>query len=90
MGIRFFSAWQYFSCGVRGMRIATTSDIGHWSRNDRLFLLCSFFSTLLQSLLWRPLSPVCALGTVSLRLSHGAALTCHRHVIHYRAAAAPP
>ena len=26
----------------------------------------------------------------SLRLGHGAALTCHRHVIHYRAAAALP
>ena len=25
-----------------------------------------------------------------MRLGHGAALTCHRHVIHYRAAAALP
>ena len=24
-------------------------------------------------------------GLFSLRLGHGAALTCHRHVIHYRA-----
>ena len=29
-------------------------------------------------------------GLFSLRLGHGAALTCHRHVIHYRAAAALP
>ena len=28
--------------------------------------------------------------SVSLRLGHGAALTCHRHVIHYRAAASLP
>ena len=27
---------------------------------------------------------------ISLRLGHGAALTCHRHVIHSRAAASPP
>ena len=30
------------------------------------------------------------LDSVSLRLGHGAALTCHRHVIHYRAAASLP
>jgi len=29
-------------------------------------------------------------ASVSLRLGHGAALTCHRHVIHYRAAASLP
>ena len=29
-------------------------------------------------------------GLFSLRLGHGTALTCHRHVIHYRAAAALP
>ena len=29
-------------------------------------------------------------GLFSLRLGHGAALTCHRHVIHYRAAASLP
>ena len=29
-------------------------------------------------------------GLFSLRLGHGAALTCPRHVIHYRAAAALP
>ena len=39
--------------------------------------------------LWRPLSRPQA-DSVSLRLGHGAALTCHRHVIHYRAAAALP
>ena len=27
---------------------------------------------------------------VSLRLGHAAALTCHRHVIHYRSAASLP
>ena len=27
---------------------------------------------------------------LSLRLGHGAALTCHRHVIHYRTAATLP
>ena len=31
-----------------------------------------------------------AAASVSLRLGHGAALTCHRHVIHYRAAASLP
>ena len=31
-----------------------------------------------------------SLDSVSLRLGHGAALTCHRHVIHYRAAASLP
>ena len=39
--------------------------------------------------LWRPLSRPQA-DSVSLRLGHGAALTCHRHVIHYRAAASLP
>ena len=29
-------------------------------------------------------------GLFSLRLGHGAALTCHRHVIHSRAAASLP
>ncbi len=29
-------------------------------------------------------------GPVSLRLGHGAALICHRHIIHYRAAASLP
>ncbi len=29
-------------------------------------------------------------ANVSLRLGHGAALTCHRHVIHYRVAASLP
>ena len=29
-------------------------------------------------------------GLFSLRLGHGAALTCHRHVIHYRSAALLP
>ena len=28
--------------------------------------------------------PVCFAATLSLRLGHAAALTCHRHVIHYR------
>ena len=35
-------------------------------------------------------TPSALRATVSLRLGHGAALTCHRHVIHYRAAAALP
>jgi hypothetical protein len=29
-------------------------------------------------------------GSFSLRLGHAAALTCHRHVIHYRGAASLP
>ena len=44
-----------------------------------------------------PIGTLCPLATpqslrdsVSLRLGHGAALTCHRHVIHYRAAASLP
>ena len=41
-----------------------------------------------MSILWRPLSRL--RDSVSLRLGHGAALTCHRHVIHYRAAASLP
>ena len=35
-------------------------------------------------------TPSALRASVSLRLGHGAALTCHRHVIHYRAAAALP
>ena len=35
-------------------------------------------------------TPSALRATVSLRLGHGAALTCHRHVIHYRAAASLP
>ena len=35
-------------------------------------------------------TPSALRATVSLRLGHGAALTCHRHVIHYRAAVALP
>ena len=34
--------------------------------------------------------PLALRASVSLRLGHGAALTCHRHVIHYRAAASLP
>ena len=49
------------------------------------FLYCLFFCLMAIIQDWRPLSPVRALGTVSLRLGHGAALTCHRHV-----RAAPP
>ena len=37
----------------------------------------------------QPLSQPAA-DSLSLRLGHGAALTCHRHVIHYRAAASLP
>ena len=55
VGIRF----SFGMCGIlvwcKGMRIATTSDRCHWSRNDRLILVCSIFSPLLQSQLWRPL-----------------------------------
>ena len=39
--------------------------------------------------LWRPLSRPQA-DSVSLRLGHGAALTCYQHVIYYRAAASLP
>ena len=35
-------------------------------------------------------TPSALRATVSLRLGHGAALTCPRHVIHYRAAASLP
>ena len=52
-----------------------------------------FFTTLFlfSPALISPLATPSALrATVSLRLGHGAALTCHRHVIHYRAAAALP
>ena len=35
-------------------------------------------------------NPSALRATVSLRLGHGAALTCPRHVIHYRAAASLP
>ena len=35
-------------------------------------------------------TPSALRATVSLRLGHGAALTCPRHVIHYRAAVALP
>ena len=52
-------------------------------------LLGAVFSGLLWATLWRPLSRPQA-DSVSLRLGHGAALTCHRHVIHYRAAALLP
>ena len=39
----------------------------------------------------RPGDPsVSSADSVSLRLGHGAALTCPRHVIHYRAAASLP
>ena len=34
--------------------------------------------------------PLALRASVSLRLGHGAALTCHRHVTHYRAAASLP
>ena len=36
-------------------------------RGGMLAVVYTFFCTLLVSLLWRPLSPVCALGTVSPR-----------------------
>ena len=47
------------------------------------------FSLLAIAKVRRPLSQPMA-ASVSLRLGHGAALTCHRHVIHYRAAASLP
>ena len=53
------------------------------------FVVHSVFSLLSIFQVWRPLSRPQA-DSVSLRLGHGAALTCHRHVIHYRAAAALP
>ena len=55
--------------------------------------LCSvrlLFPTLALSINRRPLSHGLRRASVSLRLGHGAALTCHRHVIHYRAAASLP
>ena len=84
-----------FSSGIMCIPLAVHRGCGlrdrcvHRSRNDRT-LCCLFFSIMAADRVWRPLSPVCALGTVSLRLGHGAALTCHRHVIHYRAAASLP
>ena len=53
------------------------------------FVVHSVFSLLAIFQVWRPLSRPQA-DSVSLRLGHGAALTCHRHVIHYRAAASLP
>ena len=47
-------------CGLRDRCV-------HRSRNDRT-LCCLFFSIMAADRVWRPLSPVCALGTVSLRL----------------------
>ena len=92
--------WHIFCAGIRnkfwgksgGAKGRKTQDLrdGTEAVPYTLFVVRSFFSPLLVSILWRPLSPVCALGTVSLRLGHGAALTCHRHVIHYRAAASLP
>ena len=49
-------------------------------------LLFLFRSALVSTLA----TPSALRATVSLRLGHGAALTCHRHVIHYRAAASLP
>ena len=37
----------------------------------------------------QPLSQPAA-DSLSLRLGHGAALICHRHIIHYRAATSLP
>ena len=45
---------------------------------------------LLSALVSTPATPQSLRDSVSLRLGHGAALTCPRHVIHYRAAASLP
>ena len=91
-GIFFVQVYEINFGGNRGGKGRKTQDLrdGTEAVPYTLFVVRSFFSPLLVSILWRPLSPVCALGTVSLRLGHGAALTCHRHVIHYRAAASLP
>ena len=57
--------------------------------NDRGNLYIAFSFTYWQSLKSGDPS-VSFADSVSLRLGHGAALTCHRHVIHSRAAASLP
>ena len=56
--------------------------------SPRIGIRC-VFCLMALSTHWRPLRRQKA-ASVSLRLGHGAALTCHRHVIHYRAAASLP
>ena len=61
-----------FSSGIMCIPLAVHRGCGlrdrcvHRSRNDRT-LCCLFFSIMAADRVWRPLSPVCALGTVSPR-----------------------
>ena len=68
------------------MRIATTGVRTGLAMTGCFSLLFLFSSALVFTLE----TPSALRATVSLRLGHGAALTCPRHVIHYRAAVALP
>ena len=82
----------------RGLRIATSAQAP--PRNDRTCSLVPMMKRRQTSSLIRRSAPPSPRGRqtpppppavpVSLRLGHAAALTCHRHVIHYRGVASLP
>ena len=69
------------------MRIPTTGVRTGLGMTEVFFTLpCLFPNGTLSTLA----TPQSLRDSVSLRIGHGAALTCPRHVIHYRAAASLP
>ena len=79
---------QCFLHGVKETRIATAS-LRTGLAMTVVFYTLPFLFPIGTSPPRRPLSRL-RRASVSLRLGHGAALTCPRHVIHYRAAASLP
>ena len=88
VGIRSSLKQQCFLHGVKETRIATAS-LRTGLAMTVVFYTLPFLFPIGTSPPRRPLSRL-RRASVSLRLGHGAALTCHRHVIHYRAAASLP
>ncbi len=80
-----------FSACQKSRGLFCTLQIRHIfceNKFSRKISLCSSKSLIAQAFLMAIIQ--LEAGLFSLRLGHGAALTCHRHVIHSRAAASLP
>ena len=89
VAIRFSLRRQYSFVQCKG-DADSHDQFANWSRNDSKSFPRLLFSLSEITKDRRPLSHGSRRASVSLRLGHGAALTCPRHVIHYRAAASLP
>ena len=86
VAIRFFYRQQYVSARHKGDADSHVASL--LGMTEVFFILPFLFPIGNFYTLSTPQSANAA--SVSLRLGHGAALTCPRHVIHYRAAASLP